>query len=216
VGTPALLARLAWQDELRRGSTLTFPAFAAAEPALPDPTNALTPFLDLLPPEQVHLVVGETPESLVRRTAQVLGVDPGALEGKDDLQLTMSGAEVLRRFNERLRQRTGGLYDDPELREAVVDSYFVHPAFGPAQRGGLPTLPGVEAWSEAVRALDGRLDLVADLEELTRAPRVVEPVDRDMLASGVRHWVRQLEVVERRLDLALELRRARLAGGTGG
>ena len=216
VGTPALLTTLAWQDELRRGSTVTFPTFAADEPALPDPTKALDPFLDLLPPERLHLVVGATPEALARRTAEVLGVDPSVLDGTDGLLLTPAAAEVLRRFNERLRERTGERYDDPELREAVVESYFVDPAFGPAQGGAQPTLPGVEAWFEAARSLAGRVHVAGDLDERAGAPSSEDPDDRDLLASGLRHWVRQLEVVERRLDLALELRRQRLAGGTRG
>ena len=100
----------------------------------------------------------------------MLGVDPGVLDSdQDGLLLAPAGAEVLRRFNERLRERTGALYDDPELREAVVDSYFVDPAFGPAQGGAQPTLPGVEAWFEAVRALAGRLDLVGDLDDSSQA-----------------------------------------------
>ncbi len=216
VGAPALLATLAWQDELRRGSTMTFPTFAADEQALPDPADALDPFLDLLPPEQIHLVVGATPEALARRTAEVLGVDPDVLDGTDDLLLSPAAAEVLRRFNERLRERTGELYDDPELREAVVESYFVHPAFGPVQGDARPMLPDAEAWFEGTRALARRLDLVGDLDELAGPTRAVDPDERDVLASGLRHWVRQLEVVERRLDRALELRRLRLAGGSGG
>jgi hypothetical protein len=216
VGAPALLTMLAWQDELRRGSTVTFPTFAADEPALPDPTKALDPFLDLLPPEQLHLVVGATPEALACRTAHVLGVDPAALGGTDGLLLPPASAELLRRFNERLRDRTGERYEDAELREAVVESYFVDPAFGPVQGGTQPTLPGVEAWLGAARALAGRLDVVGDLDERAEAPPAGDADDRDLLASGLRHWVRQLEVVERRLDRALELRRERLAGGTGG
>ena len=160
--------------------------------------------------------MGATPETIGRRTAEVLGVDPGALDAKDDLLLPPAGAEVLRRFNERLRERTGELYDDPELREAVVDSYFVDPAFGSvrsgarqrsreSRRGSRPRGRWREDWTSS-----------ATCDELAGSPRAVDPDDRDVLASGLRHWVRQLEVVERRLDHALELRRLRLAGGNGG
>jgi hypothetical protein len=136
------------------------------------------------------------------------------------LLLTSAGAEVLRRFNERLRERTGDRYDDLELRAAVVASYFVEPAFGAAPDVVGPTLPDRQSWFEAVRGLAGRVEVVGDLDEQA-APHPAgdttdDPDDGDLLASGLRHWVRQLEVVERRLDLALELRRARLAGGSGG
>ena len=227
VGTPDLLTTLAWQDDLRRGSTATRPDFVAQERALPDPAAALTPYLDLLPPGQIHLVIGAAPEPLTRRTAEVMGVDPAGIDGSDGLLLTSAAAEVLRGFNERLRERTGDRYDDPELRQAVVESYFVEPAFGAVPDAVGPTLPDRETWFETVHGLAGRVDVVGDLDERTAADPggdpgyptgdpTGDPGDADVLAAGLRHWVRQLAGVERRLDRALELRRQRLAGGTGG
>ena len=171
VGAPALLTTLAWQDELRRGSTMTFPAFAADERALPDPTTALDPFLDLLPPEQLHLVVGATPETLARRTAEVLGVDPGVAR--------RSGRACCSRRPVRRCCAASTNGSASGRASSTTTPSCGRPSSTPTS-STLLSVPRRAAPSQRSRASrrgsrpcgrwHGRLDLVGDLEELAGSP----------------------------------------------
>jgi hypothetical protein len=196
-----------WQENIRNWHTESYPEFlaairrSAANPigekfwSFQDLSRVLATWGRDLPPERVHVItVPDAPsETLWRRFASVIGIDPASCARPDDSHYQSLGApqtEVLRRINLAMPPSVGWT-----RYEAVVKDYLAAKVLtGQGDQARIALPPGDREWvrERAEQFVDhiaaAGYHVVGDLAELVPAAvsaMAPEPSDRELLDAAV-------------------------------
>lgn len=208
-----------WQQELKAGATIGYPAYlrrlqrlqeqgSGAHPWIHlDPPQVLARWSAELSPDRVHVVTvppsGSGPTALLERFCRVLGVDPAGLEpgtSPANTGLGRAQAELLRRVNQELPDRV----HRREVYGDVGKRYFAAGVLA-GQDGDRILVPaGLREWCEqvtveqvgALRAAGYQVEgSLTDLEcaEESFAPAPQRPGESAVAAASVQALATMLE-----------------------
>jgi hypothetical protein len=188
-----------WQSKVKQGRTWTFPEYAAAATerttghqaahrkfwAHHDAPEIVRRWLEVIPPERVHLVTvppsGSPPDALWQRFCAVIGVAPDRYDiiqdQKSNFSLTYSDTEFLRQINVRVGKKLERTQKHRWVTRYAAN-YLLRPSSAADSAKDRPVLMAEEYLWTRQRARDIvaqlrelRVDVVGDLDDLVPPPR---------------------------------------------